>query len=337
MAPLPPAPHALVDERGAPRFGAFAGRLHDSSLSGLAGRFRRSGLARLAGEKKWLYACVASPSLVVAAAVIHLGYAAGAFFYVFDRRERRMLVDRTLKVPAALAALDDNPAESRARLRTARARFLIEASRLGGRILVSLPGRVLAEIDLRTEAAPEPLSAICPVPGDRVTMTQKASCIPASGEVRVGPSTFRLQDAWASLDYSHGLLQRETRWRWASGCGRLEDGRLLGLNLVEGHNDGPVTENALWLDGRLSGLGRARFEFDPRDPLQAWRVRTEDGAVDLCFDPEGCRRESFDYGFLASRYAQPIGSFRGTVDLPGGERLEVSGLPGVTEDHRSVW
>ena len=335
MESLPEAPRRLVDERGAPHFGAFAGRVYDTSLRPLAGRFHRSGLARLASEKRWFYACVGSPSLVLAASVVDLGYAAGGFFYVFDRRERRMLVDRTIKL--AVVGLDDNAAETRATLRGVRTRFLLEASRLGGRLVVSLPGHVLAELVLRPEGAPEPLTAICPVAGDRVTMTQKSSCVPAAGEIRVGPSTYRLQDGFASLDYSHGYLLRQTRWRWASGCGRLDDGRLFGINLVEGHNSGPVTENALWIAGRLAPLGRARFEHSPQAPLSAWRLSTEDGRVDLRFDPEGVRRESFDYRLFASRYMQPIGTFTGTVLGPDGERVEVKGLPGVTEDHHSRW
>jgi hypothetical protein len=34
---------------------------------------------------------------------------------------------------------------------------------------------------------------------------------------------------------------------------------------------------------------------------------------------------------------QPIGTFTGTVLGPDGERVEVKGLPGVTEDHHSRW
>ncbi|MGI5862318.1 MAG: DUF2804 domain-containing protein [Myxococcales bacterium] len=335
MEKLPEAPRRLVDERGAPHFGAFEGRVYDTSLRPLAGRFRRTGLARLASEKRWYYACVSSPSLVLAASVVNLGYAAGGFFYVFDRRNRRMLAERTIM--PALVNLDDNAAETRATLRRVRTHFLLEASRLGGRLVVSLPGKVLAEIILRPEGAPEALTAICPVSGDRVAMTQKSSCIPATGEIRVGPSTYRLQEAFASLDYSHGYLLRKTHWRWASGCGRLDDGRVVGINLVEGHNDGPVTENALWIDGRLSPLGRARFELSPEAPLSPWRLRTEDGRVDLRFDPEGLRRESFEYRVFASQYVQPIGAFTGTVLGPDGERVEVKGLPGVTENHHSLW
>jgi hypothetical protein len=168
-------------------------------------------------------------------------------------------------------------------------------------------------------------------------MTQKSSCIPADGEVRVGPRTFKLREAWAALDYSHGLLARETRWRWASACGLLPCGRVLGLNLVEGHNDGPVTENALWLDGRLIPVGRTRFGFDSGDPCAPWTLLSEDGRVDLRFEPEGLRREDIDLKLIASRYVQPVGTFHGTVRGLDGQSVSVEGLAGVTEDHRARW
>lgn len=336
MEPLPQAPRTLADERGAPRFGAYAGRIGDTSLAGLVGRFRRTGLARLAAEKRWLYLCVSSPTLLLAGTVVSFGWSGGGFLYVFDRRERRLLADHAFRLPAKLVELDDNAAEARGRLRGLRSQLLIEASRLGGQFFASAPG-LLAEVRLRPEGAPEPLTAVCPVPGDRVTMTQKSALIPAEGEVRVGGRTFRLEEAFASLDYTHGFLARQTRWRWASGCGRLADGRRFGFNLVEGHNDGLVTENGMWLEDRLWPLGRARFEFDPGRPLEPWAISTEDGSVRLFFQAEGVRSEDFDYRLVASQYEQPIGSFSGTVRTPEGEELAVEGLPGVTENHRSVW
>jgi hypothetical protein len=336
MSPLPPAPNDLADERGAPRFGAYAGAVRDTSLARLSGRYRRSGLGRLAVEKKWLYVCFASPTTITTAAVVHFGYVAGAFFYVFDRGTRRMLFDRSIKVPSRLVEVADSAAECRAAMRGLRSSFLIEASSLGGRVRVSLPGASF-DATLAPQNAPVPLSAICPVPGDRVTMTLKSCCIPAEGEVQIGSSSTRLENAFACLDYSHGFMARRTHWHWASGSGRLADGRVLGLNLVEGHNDGPVSENGLWLDGELMPIEAAHFRFDPDRPTEDWTIETESGSARLRFRPEGCRSESFDFGLFASEYCQPVGSFSGTVRGPSGATIEIAGLPGVTENHLSVW
>jgi rRNA maturation protein Nop10 len=165
-------------------------------------------------------------------------------------------------------------------------------------------------------------------------MTQKTSCIPVQGEVQAGGRRFGMDGAFASLDYSHGLYARRTRWRWASACGRTSSGERVGLNFADGHNE---VENCVWLGGELLVLAPARFEFDPADPMKEWRVATADGRVDLRFTPEGLRREDTDLKLAVSRYVQPIGSFHGTLLGPGGRRVEVAGLPGVTEDHEAVW
>lgn len=329
------APESVLDARGAPRFGVYSGRVWSSSLAGLASNWRRTRAAHLVAEKKWQYVAAASRHLVVGGAVVHLGYAASAFLYVFDRVQRTLLTNRSFIVPPQLASVSDSPAEGNATLRRLRSQIAIEAG--SGRFRASLSGGVEIDLSLEVAAGPEPLTAVCPVEPCGVNLTQKSTCVPAKGTVRIGPSTFRMDEAFAVLDYSHGMLARETRWHWASGGGRLADGRMVGLNLVSGFNDGELTENGLWIDGRLRRTGRARFEFDRADPLAPWRVRTDDGAVDLRFAPEGLRAEDVNLGLVISRYVQPIGSFSGTVRDPDGNPVQVEGVPGVTEHHFARW
>lgn len=335
-AALPVCPDALVDPQGAPRFGAYSGRMRDTSLDRLAPPWRREGWRRLASEKRWHYACAATPELFVGAAIIQLGYLASGFLYVFDRGARRLLAERSFLLPPQRVELDDLAAEARARLRRVRSRMTLEASAKAGRLVADLSGGVFVELWLREAPLPA-LTAVCPVVGGGVTMTQKTVCVPADGEVRVGRRAFRVEGALAGLDYTHGLLGRETRWRWASASGTLPDGRRVGLNLVEGHNDGDVTENGLWIGEELIQPGHAHFELDEADPLRPWRVRTDDGRVDLRFLPEGARREDLDVLLIASQYVQPMGVFEGTVRGADGGPIEVRGLPGVVERHRARW
>ncbi len=335
---LRPAPESVLDAAGAPNFGVFAGRVRSSSYEGLSGRWRRSQPARLAAEKKWQYVAAANRNLVVGAAVVQLGYVGSAFVYVFDRLERRLLVDRSFLVPPLFARVSDSPHDAAAELRRVRSRIAIEAGHSSGRFRASLSGGVEIDLALDTPRGPAPLTAVCPVAPSGVNLTQKSTCVPAEGTVRVGPATYRMSDAFAVLDYTHGLLARETRWYWASGCGRLADGRMFGLNLVSGFNDGDeLHENGLWLDGRLSRTGRATFEFDESNPRLPWRIRTADGAVDLRFTPEGLRAEDVDMKLVVSRYAQPIGSFSGKVRDPDGRTVQVEAVPGITEHHLARW
>ncbi len=141
---------------------------------------------------------------------------------------------------------------------------------------------------------------------------------------------YELDGHTGALDHTSGLLARETRWHWASAAGPR-----LGFNFVEGFN-GPV-ENVVWLDGRIHPVGPVAFEFDRARTNLPWRIRSPDGAVDLTFTPEAERRQNKNLVLAVSRYVQPIGTFRGTLRLPGTAEVKVDDLAGVTEDHLARW
>jgi hypothetical protein len=311
--------------------------MRDTSLKRLTGERGREGIRRLVSEKRWHYAGAATERLFVGGAIVQLGYLANAFMYVFDRPARKMLVERSFLLPPQLVQIDDFAADARASMRWLRSRMLIAASAAEGHFFAELSGEVLVDLKLHTDKAPMPLTAVCPVVGGSVTMTQKTACVPAEGEVRIGGVTQRMEGALAALDFSHGLFARETRWRWASANGRLPDGRAIGLNLVEGHNDGEITENAMWIGEELSQPGHAKFELDESEPLRPWRVTTDDGRVDLRFTPEGARREDIDLKIIASQYVQPFGNFEGTIRDATGQEIRIAELPGVVERHRARW
>src|SRR5262249_23713369 len=114
-------------------------------------------------------------------------------------------------------------------------------------------GRVAFEGEALVTGAPPPLSLVAPVPGasvagggssvlrrDGVNVTQKSVGLLAAGRLEVGRRRYSLDGGVVGLDSTHGFLARHTQWRWAMGCGRLDDGTPLGFNLVAGFN--AVTE-----------------------------------------------------------------------------------------------
>jgi hypothetical protein len=71
--------------------------------------------------------------------------------------------------------------------------------------------------------------------------------------------------------------------------------------------------------------------------MQPWRIRTEDGAVDLQLVPQGRRREKVNIGLVKSAYDQPYGLYSGTMIDAEGVRHRVENAFGLAEDHVSVW
>jgi len=342
---LPPAPPTVIDADGRPRFGTYRGELDAVDLPRLGIDLRPSRVRRFLSHKRWFYSFIATPECVVVGAAVDLGYTSNAFVLAADLGARRVLVDRSaLGLPRPAVRVSDRPGSGlRARFSAFGAK--VRAARDGGAYRLATafgPQRGAEEIELaaelRVDGAPPPLTVIAPVDGGVVNVTQKSAGLAASGRLRVGDRTFSLDGGLGGLDYTNGYLARHTAWRWAFGCGRLDDGTPIAMNLVEGFNEtrSDVNENALWIGSRLVPLERARFSWSREDPFDRWRITTTDGAVELDFEPFGGHVDERDLGVVKSRFVQPVGFFSGTI-REGGAAHRVRDLPGVTEDQDLLW
>ncbi|RZI44670.1 DUF2804 domain-containing protein [Herbaspirillum sp. HC18] len=328
---LPAASDGIPDRDGYPHFGRYAGAVGNIDWSALAPPYARGSLWRRVHHKRWQYVALCTEQLFCGIAIVDLGWTNTAFAYAFDRRLRKVVAAYSQDgVPGLTAHVPDNPQG------TSSFRFF--NNRIACRTLDSGRRHVLSlhcggfEIDATFNAGTTPpLLAVGPIDGGSVHATQKSPGMPLGGEVRVDGRKYDLNGGVASMDYSNGLLARETSWRWASAHS-LD----VGFNLQAGYFGNH--ENALWLDGRLIPLGGAQFDYDPIDPMAPWHVHTDDGLLDLQFEPEGMRREDKNLLVAVSRYVQPIGTFSGWVKAaPDAAPREIKRLGGVTEDHFSRW
>ena len=331
---LSPAPLSVV-RHGQPATGRYSGSPTAIDWSELRGNFQRSAVWKHFHHKRWHYVGIATEQCFIGLAVVDLGWTNTAFAYVFDRQQQKLLIDFAQDgLPGLTATISDRPTHG------ASAWF----SHIGSRIHYEhLRGNhYRLEVDIRqglqinaeldsAHAAPF-LCAIGPIAdGGCAHATVKSSALSVKGTVTAGGKTFDLAGGVASFDYSNGLLARNTEWRWASAHSPT-----VGFNLQQGYFGNH--ENALWLDGELIPLGNAHFAFDPQAPLQPWHIHTDEGLLDLQFQPEGARQQRKNLLVAASYYIQPIGTFSGTVKASSqGAVRQVQGLVGVTEDHQSRW
>jgi len=330
---LLPSPVAVLDPCGWPRFGSYRGELPRVRL----GSLDRGPLFRLTHHKRWMYVVIASGDLLVVAAVVHLGYLASTFAYVLNAREGRMLADHALVGPAFAAKVGDTTGEGcEAIFKLPGASVRIERHN-GSRDYVldaKIKGiDVLAE--LKGAGAPPPIAAIVAVPDGLIDITEKRALLDVTGEAVVGGERFSLEGGLGGFDYTNGLLPRRTMWRWAFALGRAKGGERVGLNLVQGFTG--EAECALWVDGEIYPLGEGSFTMDQSNLLAPWQIRTEDGGVDLRFDPQAMHADERDYGLLKSRFYQPSGTFSGRVRVPGRADLELDRVLGVVEDQDMLW
>ncbi len=338
---LPPTPAEIVCQ-GVPFYGRFAGRIDRIDWQDLRGPHERSWLWRRLHHKRWQYVGIGNDEVFIGVAIVDLGWMCTAFAYAFDRVRGELVADwRQDGLRAWQGGVSDQPVQgARAWFKGPFARLRLQHGASGedgeaaGSDLLELSVRTRAmkvQVDLSLANAAPFLLGVGPVTGGLAHATQKSSALPVSGWLNVRGRRFDLSDAVACLDSSNGLLARNTDWRWA--CAHSPQ---VGFNLQQGYFG--ANENALWLDGQLIPLAAAHFEFDPEQPMAPWRVHTEDGLLDLVFTPEGARQEDRNLWIASSQYVQPVGTFSGTVRASlHAEVRQISGLLGVTEDHRSRW
>lgn len=328
MRTLESPPRAVVAADGSPAFGSFAGPLPPVDLSPL-----RVGLfKRLVTRKRWVYVALANRSVFAGLAIVDLGYATKAFSFVY--RDGVLLADRTALGPSTSGSVNDTIGDG-AHARFAREGVFAELRRDGGSIDLTarFPGlSLIARMDAHT--ARPPLSAVGPIPGGVLNATEKQALLPVTGEVRVAGTRVPLDDAFGGYDYTHGLLARHTRWKWAYLLGHATDGTRVGLNLVEGFLG--EKECGVWLDDALHPVGEGVFSFSPDQPLSPWKIRTTCGNVDLTFRPGALHAERENLVVVKSRFVQPIGAYSGTLRA-GGRAVTLDGVLGVAEDQDVTW
>jgi hypothetical protein len=313
-------------------FGSYRGRLPPVEAVAEG----RGAIWRFLHHKRWLYVALATDELFAGVAVVDLGYAVTAFAFAYEPERGAMLSDHSLRSPPRLSAVRPRRGEAgwsaRFRDRANRLSIVERGTRVSVRATLS---DLVIDAELDAEAAPPPIGAVVLIEDGAFNATEKGALMPASGFVRAAGRHFDLADGRAGYDATSGFLARRTAWRWAFLIGRAQTGEHVALNLVEGFVG--EAECGLWIDDQLFPLGEGRFEFDPAAPLKPWRVRNDDGAVDLRFVPGGMHQERVNLGFIASRFVQPVGRFHGTIALPRREPLELDGALGVVEDQDSRW
>jgi hypothetical protein len=339
-SPLAAAPPALLDASSrAPWLGAFAGDLPDVDLAaltppGLAGR-----VARTLRGKRWIYAMAASDEVLAALAIVEAGWFAGGFAWALDRRSGAVLWEGSAAgLPGRNASVSTSARDgARARLRTSGLAAEIARDRGTWRLSAASADRAF-ELDAALGGAggPPPFALVVTVPGGGVRATQKAAALPASGTVRVRGRTLALDGGSGGLDFTAGLLARETSWRWAFGTGRAA-GAPLGFNLCAGFG---VPARDPGENAGFAGPGPWRLPpvaFGVGVGEAPWTIASTGGDLELVFRPQGAHREARNLGVLRTRFVQIAGTFEGRIPGPAGEAIAIAGMPGVAEDHWAVW
>jgi Domain of unknown function (DUF2804), C-terminal/Domain of unknown function (DUF2804), N-terminal len=345
MKTLKDTPEKLVENGQVVDYGLFNKpfrnlNIHEADIFGTPAPLRFFNRFRL---KEWQHFAIINPEFFAGFVITDAHYLCTSFCYVVER-ESGNYIEHHREAPPGVA-------------RTARelyndhCRFSFKdySIRVENRLDV---GYHLAKIDVAASVGKPPIKAeiklvenldevqplvvVLPLKNNRPLYTHKMPC-PVSGYIELGNYRVELdpQRDIGLIDVQKTYYPYNTFWRWATFAGYDKKGRMLAINLVQNMvpDDENNNENVLWVDGKLTPWSAARFEFDEKNALAPWKMRTTDGNCDLTFTPQGERSDKINMGLIVSDYHQPYGVFNGTVTDASGERYEVENIFGVTEHH----
>jgi hypothetical protein len=325
---LAAAPLSFVDVgTGAPAYGAYSGPLPSVELGPLGLR------DRVARRKRWVYVAVATDEMWFSIAIVRTGYAATAFAFAYDLRGNRMMLDRTVLGPSAVARVSDDFHAQGEVARFAMGKTTLVMTRRGSTLDVHVRMRDL-EIDASVDegSGPPAITAIARLGDGLVNGTEKRALLSVRGRARSGNREVVLDSGVAGYDYTHGLLPRHTQWRWAFAQGKAASGEPFGFNLVQGFVG--EAECAAFLGAEVVPIAEPRFVFDVAEPMAPWRI--EGDGIELAFRPGGVHAQRTNLLVVKSRFVQPVGVFTGTLRVAGRD-VRVESLPGVVEDQDVLW
>jgi hypothetical protein len=153
------------------------------------------------------------------------------------------------------------------------------------------------------------------------------------GVIQFGSSEifFTRGNAWGVFDWSRGVRPRSEVRFWAAACG-AQGRRQLSFSIGYSSADSTLgTENAFFVDGKLHKLDQVSFHINPADWLLPWRFTSNDGRLEMGFNPNQERVERTGLVLFSMTRRQVCGSFSGKVTLDDGSELRFNELTGFAE------
>jgi hypothetical protein len=167
--------------------------------------------------------------------------------------------------------------------------------------------------------------------------------MPASGTIRLGKKEYelRLGSSFGTLNWGRGIWTRNNTWLWAGASGLLE-GFPFSLNMGGGFGDvSAATENVLFYKGQAHKLAEVQWDIPKKNKkvmyAEPWTISSDDGRVELAFEPVMDRKTKMNLGFVCCDQHQVFGCFKGNVILDDGTLLDVPSLFGFAEKVCNKW
>lgn len=283
---------------------------------------------------------VTGEDFIFGCALVDIKYVGNAFVYLYDRGTRQ-LKEYSFLMPLAINThLTTTPDDGESYFKRGNVTIRLSArdNPRQRTLSVKIGDEFHADIKVTEPAGYQPLSLCTKTGFSGWTYTQKAAGLDVQGSLTHHRNRYDIGTAHkASYDWSCGFMRRETAWNWACLSGTSSEGHTLGVNFANGVNETGYTENAFWVDGQLIKVNQVRFIYPKNRRQSQWLIQSDDGKVDLKFEPEGSRQEKINMIVLATNFTQLFGRFYGTLKDDAGTLHTLNGVAGFAEDHYAKW
>lgn len=337
----------LINHHGQAEFGVFSDGVErinylDFDLRNAMGK-PKSFFAKKLKFNQFQFISFTSEQLMIGLAIVDLKIASNCFIYLYDPKSHHFEEFSFINLFGIKTQIDPSPKNGNAYFEKGGNRIEINviASTQKRVVRVNLKSGLQIHAEINESAVYQPLSVCTRAGFTGFHFTQKSAALLCSGSVEWQGKRILLEEisALASVDWSAGYMRRETSWNWGSLACILADGRRLGFNLAAGVVETSFTENALWLDGALHKIDMVDFQFqrysnDTSD--NKWQLRSNDGVINLTFEPAGVRQDKTNLLVVATNFTQHFGRFYGEIRLAK-EVITLNGEWGFTEDHYAKW
>jgi len=262
------------------------------------------------------------------------------FFYLFDRQKNEVVLKKGCRIEDGNADLTLNPDAGSSRLKSKgmEVTFMISPHKQSRELIIFLDGQEVLNLLIEGKEI-DTLRLCTPTGPSGWTYVQKVAGAKASGHLNWRGAIFELEadEATAHYDFTAGFLRRETFWNWACVTGISASGDLIGLNLSNAVNETGASENALWLNGKMSAITSVFFDYNPENLNSPWGIHDQNKLIDLTFHPDGAYTAFHPDSPTPVDFSQLFGTFSGKVTDQKGKSVYIDYLPGFTERQYSVW
>ena len=336
------APESLILPSGKVLFGHFDGPVRSLGLenfnySNVMDK-PASAMANHFHFKQFQFVSIVTPRFVIGVAIADIRYVGSAFCYLYDIKANSLVETSWLKPLGMGYQMSASPCSGKAKISNRKGSITFNLIDGLWQLVLNTP-QITAELELHPHALSLPMAMCNPTGYSGWTYTQKHNGLKLKGSLVVNAEPQPLNHALAGYDYSAGYMRRETSWRWASINANV-DNKVIGLNLAAGVNETGCNENVVWIDGARHLLGPIHFEFSRHTKKvndSVWRIYSDDGRVELNFNPRNCRQEKLNLWLIKSNFRQFIGYFDGFIIDSDGVKHRLKQVLGLTEDHFARW